>query len=172
MTTPSTYLTNGQSLAPRLTSAQAGEQLDNAVREAINRMLADVKRCPSVAYDMRRRPIGFRSLGVCLAQAARAHVPVDRALAIAEAVHSFVLLLFAHERTPLLEAWQRETREQGEADVSQGAALCTRSLGDLDRAIEETQQEIGAKRHLLVALQRQRAAVTDRRFAPLAAPRT
>lgn len=167
MIRPASYLTNGQSSVPRLHIAEAGEQLDNAIRAATNRMLADLKRVPAVAYELRRRPIGFKSLGQCLAAAARERVPVERALAVAEAVHGFVLQLFTHGPTPpVFECWRTETREQGEADVAQGTALLTRSVGDLDRAIEQTQEEIGAKRHLLLSLQRQRAAAQmDRRFA-------
>lgn len=167
MIAPTTYLTNGQSSVPRLHIAEAGEQLDNAIRTATNRMLADLKRVPAVAYELRRRPIGFKSLGQCLAAAARQRVPVERALAIAEAVHGFVLQIFAHGPTPpVFECWTTETREQGEADVAQGTALLTLSVGDLDRAIEATQEELGAKRQLLLSLQTQRAAAQHRRLAP------
>lgn len=150
-------------VVPRLTLAQAGEALDQAVRTATDRMLAGLKQLPEprmLGSDLRRRPIGFRSLGQLLAAAARDRAPMSSALAVAEAVHGFVLLLFQHDPTPVLESWLEETREQGEADLAQGAALCTRSLGDLDRAIEQTQEEIGAKRRLMYSLhvERHRAA--------------
>jgi hypothetical protein len=147
---------------------RAGDQLDAALRVAVDRLLGSLKQLPQprmLASDIRRRPIGFRSAGQLLAACVRDGAPVSASLSIAEAVHTFTLGLYGNDVGSARECWTHETREQGEADVAQVSAMLTLNEGDLDRAIEQTEQEIGAKRAFLLCLMRARDGARARRMS-------
>lgn len=60
-------------------------------------------------------------------------------------------------KVSLMDAWQRETREQAEADVCQAMAVSAierRDRAALARAIDETTDHIAAQQELLFAMQR------------------
>lgn len=98
-----------------------------------------------------RRPLGTRVLAGAILGARDAGVPLSRLLAVGEALVAWTAGL-DQPGASLASTLASETREQAEADIAQVQAAIHGDRARIEGAIEQTLEEIGAKRMLLRAL--------------------
>lgn len=130
--------------------------LDQLIRRQLALIASDCRRLPDRAFTeacgrAEQRPLGTITLARALIAARRVGVGRERLLAVSAAVEAFVLSLYP-QAASVSEAWSAECRQQAEADIAQSAVFVHGDYGRLDAAIEETIQELAAKRALLATL--------------------
>jgi hypothetical protein len=106
-----------------------------------------------VASDViRGRTSNTERCGEAIADAALHGADPVRVRAVGQAVCSWFRTLVSAARASLIDCWERETREQGEADIAQRRALTSHDASVIEHAIAETDEHVAAALELRDAL--------------------
>ncbi|HYW49657.1 MAG TPA: hypothetical protein VE861_03575 [Gemmatimonadaceae bacterium] len=129
---------------------------------AVDMLTAEVGRSTlsrrMVAQDvLRGRTASAARIGEAFADAASHGADPVHVLAIGERIASWFRSLLHTARQSLVECWERETREQVEADLAQRRAMASNDPHVLAHALQETDEHIAAAQLLRDALEARHA---------------
>jgi hypothetical protein len=116
-----------------------------------------------LAKDIARgRTTNAALLGESIADAATHGADPVAVGAIAQRVASWFRTLVSQARVSLVDCWERETREQVEADLAQRRAMTSNDPSVLAHAIAETDEHLASAQLLRDALAARHTALTAR----------
>jgi hypothetical protein len=143
----------------------AGQQYLTLQVDAVNSLTASVGRSTldrrMNAQDiLRGRTTSAARIGEAIADAAAHGADPVHVAAIASSVASWFRRLVSKATHSLVEIWERETREQGEADIAQRRAMSSNDPAILAAALRETDEHLAAAQLLRDALADRHAALT------------
>lgn len=144
-----------------------GEQFLALQVDAVDALTSEVGRCAlgrrMVAQDvLRGRTSSAARIGEAIADAAAHGADPVHVLAIGERVSSWFRTLLQRATPTLVEAWERETREQVEADLAQRRAMVSNDPHVLAHALHETDEHIAAAQLLRDAIAQRHTALAGR----------
>lgn len=145
----------------------AGETWLQLQRDAVNQLTASVGRRRldrrMLAQDiLRGRTTNAALLGESMADAVNHGADPVAVGAIAQRIAGWFRGLVATAKHSLIECWERETREQVEADLWQRRAMTSSDPAVLATAISETDDHLASAQLLRDALAARYAALTTR----------
>ena len=151
------------SVAPR----DAGEAYLAMHVDAVESLTGSVGRSqlnrPMVTQDLLRgRTASAARFGEAIADAVAHGADIVQVGAIAQKIAGWFRSLVATAKVSLIECWERETREQVEADLAQRRAMTSNDPSVLARAIVETDEHLASAQLLRDALAARYAALTTR----------